>query len=85
MSKAVSTDSVVSVELKLYQYLDYCWKHGGRVDTRKLNDEQKHIVNTLIEKQHMTRGSNNMCYPTRKFYTFVQNLLWDNYVNHTND
>ncbi len=75
------SEIVIAKELKLYLYLDYCWKHGGMVDPRKLNDEQKHIVNTLIEKQHMTRKSNNICYPTKEFYMFVQNILWENFVN----
>ena len=71
-------------ELRLYPYLDYVWKNGGRIEFQKINKEEEDIINTRISEGHMVMDGLNI-YPTRKFYDYVQDVLADTYVKFTED
>lgn len=72
-------------ELRLYPYLDYIWKNGGRIDLSKVDNEEMDIIDTRINEGHMLVDSDSKIYPTRKFYDYVQDILADTYVNLVED
>lgn len=73
-------------ELRLYPYLDYVWKNGGKFDLSKINDEEMDIINVIINEGHMMIVEfNGKIYPTRDFYDYVQSVLADTYVVFSED
>lgn len=79
-AKAFLGDEITQVELRLYPYLDYCWKNCGYVDRCKLTAEEYDII-ILREKQGLLKrkyGGHNV--PSRAFYDFVQDMLAETYV-----
>ena len=66
-----------TTELRLYPYLDFCWKNGGSIDINKLSTEEYCIFGILEKHQNYFCG---YIEPTREFYDFVQDILAESYV-----
>lgn len=85
-SKMFLRRKISQKELRLYPYLDYVWKNGGKIDLSKINDEEMDIIDMIIDKGHMMFFEHNdKIYPTREFYDYVQSILADTYVMLTED
>ena len=67
-------------ELRLYPYLDFCWKNGGRLDTRKIDLDELSIINNLCNTGLLDIVDVDRITPTRELYDYVQDVLAEAYV-----
>lgn len=66
-------------ELKLYPYIDYCIKNGGRFEPIKINDKEREVLRELKDAGFLYTES--WCfYVTEEFYRYLQTILWFSYV-----
>lgn len=79
-AKAFLGEEITQTELRLYPYLDYCWKNGGYVDRGKLSGDEQDIIDRREEQGHLERVWGGYNLPTRAFYDFVQDILAECYV-----
>lgn len=73
-------EEITVKELRLYPYLDYCWKNGGYVDRRKLDEEEQDVIIHREKQGHLKREYGGYNTPSRAFYDFVQDILAETYV-----
>lgn len=73
-------EEITITELRLYPYLDYCWKNGGYVDRGKLSKDERDIIAHRAEQGHLMREYGGYNVPSRAFYDFVQDILAETYV-----
>lgn len=73
-------ETISQKELRLYPFIDYCIKNGGFMDSNKIDEDEKIILNCRISEGHIFRLADGQIYPTRKFYDFIQSVLADSYV-----
>lgn len=77
-------EEITQTELRLYPYLDYCWKNGGYIDRRKMSIEEYDIITSREEQGHLLREIDDrmseVVKPTPAFYLFVQKILLEAYV-----
>lgn len=80
--KAISflKEEISTTELRLYPYLDYCWKNGGYVDRNRLNREEEKIIEHREKQGLLVRRYGGVNCPSRAFYNFVQDVLAYSYV-----
>jgi hypothetical protein len=67
------------VELRLLPYLDYLMKNEQKIDPRKINEEERHILSELKEQGHIAGGAVGL-QMTKEFYDAIQEILWQAYV-----
>lgn len=67
------------VELRLYPYIDYCIKNGGRFDPNKINEEERIIIRKLKDAKLLDTENWNF-YISKEFYNYIQTILWLSYV-----
>lgn len=73
-------EEITQIELRLYPYLDYCWKNGGYVDRSRLSKEEKDIIINREKQGYLRRQYGGYNTPSRAFYDFVQDMLAETYV-----
>lgn len=73
-------EEITQIELRLYPFLDYCWKNGGYVDRRKLSKEGHDIIVHREKQGYLKREYGGYNAPSRAFYDFVQDILAKTYV-----
>lgn len=73
-------EEITTKELRLYPFLDYCWKNGGYVDRSKLSKEEEDIIIQREKQGHLSREYGGYNLPSRAFYDFVQDVLAETYV-----
>lgn len=78
-AKAFLGEEITQTELRLYPYLDYCWKNGGNINPSKISGEERKIISLRREQGHLESHS-FINLPTRAFYDFVQDILAECYV-----
>lgn len=66
-------------ELRLYPYLDYCLKNGGKYESKRVNWEEEKIMMQLAFECRMKVEENSFSV-TKSFYDFIQEVLWMSYV-----
>lgn len=79
-AKAFIGDEITQVELRLYPYLDYCWKNGGYVDISKLSNDEYDIIIRRETQGYLKQENGGYNRPSRAFYDFVQDMLAETYV-----
>ena len=67
-------------ELRLYPYLDYCWKNGGRLDASKIDLDELSIIDNLCNTGLLDIVNVDRITPTRELYDYVQDVLAEAYV-----
>lgn len=70
---------ITQTELRLYPYIDYCLKNFGRYEVKKLNLEEWQILMQLACEFHIDL-TNEHIFTTKKFYDFIQKILYESYV-----
>lgn len=73
-------EEITTKELRLYPFLDYCWKNGGYVDRSKLDAAEKDIIIRREKQGLLKREYGGYNTPSRAFYDFVQDMLAETYV-----
>lgn len=68
-------------ELRLYHYLQYQMMNERRLHPRRLNGEDREILQKLRESGHIEGGASGLAM-TREFWNFINDVLWDTYVGH---
>ncbi len=66
-------------ELRLYPYLDYQMKNEQRLDPRRVNQEERAILQILRDGGHIEGGAAGLSM-TKEFYDYLQQVLWVGYV-----
>ena len=79
-SKIRLGEEISQTELRLYAYIDYCLKNGGRIDPRKISTEEKAIIEKRKNQGHIFVRTDGITTVTRPFYDFMQDVLADAYV-----
>lgn len=77
---AILGEEITQIELRLYPFLDYCWKNGGYVDRSKLSKEEHDIIEHREKQGYLKREYGGYNTPSREFYDFVQDILAETYV-----
>lgn len=81
LSKAFLGRDLTLTELRLFPYIDYCLKNGGKYEPRKINAQEVGIFCEYTKKypQHFNF---TLCEIeiSKEFYQFIQNVLWIAYV-----
>lgn len=77
-------------ELRLYPYLDYCFKNGGTLILDKINQEDAAILRLLVDDEQLfvrpgKDADTILLFPTEEFYEFVSKVLLMAYVNTSYD
>ena len=65
--------------VRLLSYIDYVVKNGGHYDIAKMNHEEMILLDELAEDRYLL-DINGRIMITHEFYDFVQEILWDAYV-----
>lgn len=68
-------------ELRLYPYLVYVAINGGEIQLAKISAREKGILATLSNEGHITYKGDGYYMPTREFYMFMNDCLYDSYVD----
>lgn len=79
-SKSFLGREITTKELRLYPYLDYCWKNGGKIDPKKTDLDETLIIANLDDAGLIRLEGYCEINPTREFYNFVQDILAESYV-----
>ena len=66
-------------ELRLYPYLDYQMKNSQIIDPNRVNQEDRRILSVLRHEGHIEGGASGLTM-TKKFYDFINQVLWYGYV-----
>lgn len=81
LSQAFFGRDITLTELRLFPYIDYCLKNGGKFDPRKINAQEVDICCEYTKKypQHFNF---TLCEIeiSKEFYQFIQDVLWIAYV-----
>lgn len=78
--------NIDSEDVQLFSYLDFCWKKSdGCISVDKLSFLEVGIMEDLqyakLIELNVYNKNMYVCKPTKKFYTFVQNILAECYVS----
>lgn len=65
--------------VRLLPYLDYVVKNGGYYDIRKMSSDELIILDGLIDDGYIVKTDESILI-THEFYDFMQEVLWDAYV-----
>ena len=79
-ARAFLGEEITVKELRLYPFLDYCWKNGGRIQRGKTDLEEKKILERREKQGHCETTYIGENKPTREFYNFVNDILAEAYV-----
>lgn len=70
---------ITTKELRLYPYIDYCLKNGGKIDIYKIDDPEYEILLNYDEnKLYLAFGG--YIKVSKEFYDYIQKVLWLSYV-----
>lgn len=78
-AKEVLGREITQEELRLFPFLDYSWKNGGYVDRNKLSGEEMNWI-AGYDEVGLCKWDCGYSFPTKKFYDFVQECLFETYV-----
>ena len=67
-------------ELRLYPYLQYCCINSEPVDWRKIDGEEKDIIDRLDIDGLLVWDCTSRIIPTREFWNFMCDIITDGYV-----
>lgn len=71
---------LTQAEMRLIPYVQYCAVNQGSIDRRHINAEEKIILKQWTEANMCMCYPFNVCVaPTREFWDFMCNVLWDFY------
>lgn len=79
IAKAFLKREITTTELRLYPYLDYLMKNEQRIDPRRVNQEDREILQTLRTEGHIEGGASGLSM-TKEFYDYINQVLWYSYV-----
>ena len=65
-------------ELRLMVYTHYCCCNEGYIDQRRVNDEERKILDKWCEKDYIHKQYNLR--PSREFYDIMNEIIWLGYV-----
>ncbi len=66
-------------ELRLYPYLDFVMKNEQKLDPRRVNQDDRDILQKLREEEHIEGGASGLSM-TKEFYDYINQVLWVSYV-----
>ena len=67
-------------ELRLYPFIVYCVINGGRIPREKINEQERKLLHLLMDEGRLKRNCPDYYYPTREFWSFMNDCLADSYV-----
>ena len=67
-------------ELRLYPFIVYCVTNGGKIPREKTDYEEREILQVLESEGRLVRKHPSDFYPTKEFWTFMNDCLADSYV-----
>jgi len=70
---------ITTKELRLYPYLDYVMKNEQKIEPRRVNQEERDILQKLREGNHIEGGASGLSM-TKEFYDYINQVLWLGYV-----
>ena len=70
---------ITDTELRLMPYLDYVMKNEQKLDPRKINQDERDILQILRQEGHIEGGASGLAM-TKEYYDFAQEVLWLGYV-----
>lgn len=70
---------ITTRELRLYPYLDYLMKNEQQIDPRRVNREERDVLQKLREEKHIEGGASGLSM-TKEFYDYINQVLWFGYV-----
>ena len=80
VSKKFLGREITTNELRLYPYIDYVLKNGGRIDRSKLSIPEQDIIDMWKEEGNFNWGYGAIISVTKEFYDYMQEILWLSYV-----
>jgi hypothetical protein len=92
MSRGVLTDEVknkakgffqqedfTAQELRLLPYIQYQLMNSQKINPANINPQERHILQKWRDAGHLTFGMSELTV-TREFWDFMNDVLWDTYV-----
>lgn len=70
---------ITTRELRLYPYLDYVMKNEQKIEPKRVNQEERDILQKLREENHIEGGASGLSM-TKEFYDYINQVLWLGYV-----
>lgn len=71
-------------ELRLIPYVHYCLTNSRNLEVRQINEEERLIWQQWKEKGYVKGGATRINV-TKKFWEFMNEILWLGYVNYDNE
>ena len=71
-------------ELRIYPYLDYVMKNEQHIKPALMANDERPILRLLKDAGHIEGGAAGLTI-TRKFYNYMNDVLWYGYVNHNGE
>lgn len=85
MAKSFLKREINTTELRLYPYIDFTMKNTHKMDVIRINQEEREILSKLKDEGHLDRHMNGdgkiEISVTKKFYEFINRVLWLGYVS----
>lgn len=78
-AKTFLNREITTTELRLYPYLDYVVKNEGCMKFSHVNIDEMYVLGKLLQEGHL-KFVGAKIFLTKKFYDFIQNILWKSYV-----
>jgi len=79
LARSFLNREITTRELRLYPYLDYVMKNEQKIDPRRVNREERDILQKLREENHIEGGASGLSM-TKEFYDYINQVLWLGYV-----
>lgn len=70
---------ITTGELRLYPYLDYVMKNEQKIEPKRINREDRDILQKLREENHIEGGASGLSM-TKEFYDYINQVLWLGYI-----
>ena len=70
---------ITTRELRLYAYLDYVMKNEQKIEPRRVDQEERDILQKLRKGNHIEGGASGLSM-TKEFYDYINQVLWLGYV-----
>lgn len=68
-------------ELRLMPYIQYCCINNEHIDPRKINSEEREIINNWKSNGFISGGILDVICISREFWDIIHDCLWYSYAN----
>lgn len=83
-AKAFWGRNITQTELRLYPYIYYCCINERKLDPRKINLEEREIIQLWKAVGHFEGGMTGINM-TREFFDFINDIQWHSYFVYDDD